>query len=868
MGERLDLPAPSAPNFAARVRETLMTYLGRQGDALNRGLTLRDLLEADLVRLREGFRPGLMRDPLPLEAGAAIDPTPDLTPPPTPTGFTVSAAISHVFVEHAAAAYAQGHGHLRTHLYGATVQAGGALPTFGQAVALAQFAGTVHAHPSNPATAWRLWITWESQDGVQSAVPAGGTHGLAATTGQDVSLLLDALTGSITESQLFQTLGSRIDLIDAAGTGLVTKVADLQTTYGNTTTSATHAAQAAQSAAAAVVAQTAALLAQSGAETAKDAAVTAKTNAETAAASASTSATQSSQSATGAAGSAASASTSATTAANSATAAGGSATAAATSATNASTYATAAETASSASTAARVAAESARDAATGSATAAATSAATATTKATEAGQSAASASTSATHAQTSAASASTSATNASTSATSAAGSASAASTSATLAATSANAAGGSATAAAGSASSASTSATDAANAATAANTTRVAAESAATNAATSASAAATSASTASTQANAAGQSATTASTAATQASTSQAEALAYRNQASTSATNAAGSAAAAAQDFSTVNARLNNAGGTGVTVEAGMSAQANSISGLSGQYTVKIDANGYVTGFGLASSAVNGVPTSSFILRADKFSIANPAGPGLSPIVPFVVNTTPETINGVLAPAGVYMDAAYLKNGTLTAAKIANATIDDAKIASLSAAKITAGTLSADRIAAGSLDAKIANLDAAVITAGTLGTARIGQASIGAAQIANAAVDTLKIAGNAVTIPVVASVDNAQFAGPVSITNDFGGSFPVFLQMTMRLSDTAVGPFQLTALGIGYDFGIYYPFNVLFMRTDYNVNAYNWVFSCSASFNIPAYTTARFWAGAISGGNYYTITFLVLGCKR
>ncbi|MBM3380624.1 MAG: hypothetical protein FJY39_13040, partial [Betaproteobacteria bacterium] len=422
MGERLDLPAPSAPNFAARVRETLMTYLGRQGDALNRGLTLRDLLEADLVRLREGFRPGLMRDPLPLEAGAAIDPTPDLTPPPTPTGFTVSAAISHVFVEHAAAAYAQGHGHLRTHLYGATVQAGGALPTFGQAVALAQFAGTVHAHPSNPATAWRLWITWESQDGVQSAVPAGGTHGLAATTGQDVSLLLDALTGSITESQLFQTLGSRIDLIDAAGTGLVTKVADLQTTYGNTTTSATHAAQAAQSAAAAVVAQTAALLAQSGAETAKDAAVTAKTNAETAAASASTSATQSSQSATGAAGSAASASTSATTAANSATAAGGSATAAATSATNASTYATAAETASSASTAARVAAESARDAATGSATAAATSAATATTKATEAGQSAASASTSATHAQTSAASASTSASNASTSATSAAGS--------------------------------------------------------------------------------------------------------------------------------------------------------------------------------------------------------------------------------------------------------------------------------------------------------------------------------------------------------------------------------------------------------------------------------------------------------------
>jgi hypothetical protein len=45
---------------------------------------------------------------------------------------------------------------------------------------------------------------------------------------------------------------------------------------------------------------------------------------------------------------------------------------------------------------------------------------------------------------------------------------------------------------------------------------------------------------------------------------------------------------------------------------------------LFAQYTVKIDNNGYVAGFGLASETVNGIPTSSFMVRADRFSIVNP----------------------------------------------------------------------------------------------------------------------------------------------------------------------------------------------------------------------------------------------------
>ncbi len=776
---RSDLPSDKSPNFNARIRETLMTYLGKTGDPLDRGVTLRDLIESGIVTLTN-LKLAKTSAPVPLQPGTAVTDavTPDLTPPPTPTGFTASPAITTVILEHDTPTYTQGHGHLRTRVYGAVRSSPSSpAPTFSNADEITQFSGTVASYATNPATTWHLWIKWESADGVLSATPAGGTNGVVATTGEDVQLLLDSLTGQITESQLFADLSARIDLIDASGTGLVTKVADLETTYGTTVAAAQSAADAAQSASDAVAAKTAAILAQGGAETAKDSAVTAKTNAETAAGNASTSATSAASSATAAGNSASNAATSATTAANSATAAGNSATAAATSATNASTYATDAETASTASSNAKVAAESARDAAEGSATAASTSASTASTKATDAATSATAASTSATNAATSASNAATSATNAATSETNAASSASSASTSATTAANSATAAGNSATAAATSATNASTSATNAETSSTASSAAKVSAESAKTaaeaaktSAETSATAAATSASTASTKASDAATSATAASTYATNAATSASNASTSETNAATSETNASGYATSAASSlqqvqatatgfdaskawnfdssvegwtasgmtqsvsgglvtltstggdpvwsspvldvvgatFNKIRARIRRVAGTAwqgtvyystashgssesyrkdiadttvtgewrvlewdmsalttggtdwasntitaIRIDLGSSgadvfdvdwvtigrvapqaysaaiaqeaaARANSDGQLFAQYTVKIDNNGYVSGFGLASETVNGTPVSSFLLRADRFSVVNP----------------------------------------------------------------------------------------------------------------------------------------------------------------------------------------------------------------------------------------------------
>lgn len=152
------------------------------------------------------------------------------------------------------------------------------------------------------------------------------------------------------------------------------------------------------------------------------------------------------------------------------------------------------------------------------------------------------------------------------------------------------------------------------------------------------------------------------------------------------------------------------------------------VSGLRAQYTVKIDLNGYVTGYGLAATYVDDEPTSSFAVRADQFYVAPPTnfsqettpsataagqvwyktdtkqvyystGTGTgswvlkNPTIPFVVRTTATTINGVSVPAGVYIDDAYIANGTITNAKIGNAVIDSAKISSIDANLINAGAL-------------------------------------------------------------------------------------------------------------------------------------------------------------------------------
>ncbi|MDB5613626.1 MAG: hypothetical protein JWQ22_1279 [Devosia sp.] len=118
---------------------------------------------------------------------------PNLDMPPTPTGFSAVGSLTFINMQHAAPTFTQGHGYMRTNIYG-KIWTGGARPTFADAVKITSFTGQVAAHPTTPATTWHLWATWVSRDGIES-LPAGGTNGIVAATGEDVERLVAAMTG-------------------------------------------------------------------------------------------------------------------------------------------------------------------------------------------------------------------------------------------------------------------------------------------------------------------------------------------------------------------------------------------------------------------------------------------------------------------------------------------------------------------------------------------------------------------------------------------------------------------------------------------------------------------------------------------------
>ncbi len=141
--------------------------------------------------------------------------------------------------------------------------------------------------------------------------------------------------------------------------------------------------------------------------------------------------------------------------------------------------------------------------------------------------------------------------------------------------------------------------------------------------------------------------------------------------------------------------------------------------GLTSQYSVKVDNAGHVAGFGLSNTSAGGTPTSAFIVRADKFAIVNPSSSAQvsnAPInnsnvtVPFVYTAyqAPSAANAFTeVQAGVYMDTAFIKNGSITTAMIGNATMDTANIT---------GQLSANRISGGKIDTSLLNIDGSSLT--------------------------------------------------------------------------------------------------------------------------------------------------------
>jgi hypothetical protein len=105
---------------------------------------------------------------------------PDLTAPIAPTGVVLTAGLTAFYVQTDVPSYTTGHGHMKAIVYGKEYVSG-PLPVFSDARPLAEFSGATVGVASATNTTWRVWVKWESLDGVLSAA-AGGTNGFAVTT--------------------------------------------------------------------------------------------------------------------------------------------------------------------------------------------------------------------------------------------------------------------------------------------------------------------------------------------------------------------------------------------------------------------------------------------------------------------------------------------------------------------------------------------------------------------------------------------------------------------------------------------------------------------------------------------------------------
>jgi len=150
----------------------------------------------------------------------------------------------------------------------------------------------------------------------------------------------------------------------------------------------------------------------------------------------------------------------------------------------------------------------------------------------------------------------------------------------------------------------------------------------------------------------------------------------------TEATTRATADTALSSDITTLISTVNTNNQTlTAALQTEATTRANADGSLFAQYTVKIDNNGHVSGFGLASETVSGTTTSAFIIRADKFAIVDPASTS---------NNLTNTPSADTVPFSIVGGVTYLKS-----AMIQDASISSAKIASLVANKITSGYINA-----------------------------------------------------------------------------------------------------------------------------------------------------------------------------
>lgn len=221
-------PSELRPLIAA-MTEILETGEGVRGDPLDRKVTLRDLLDSGIGKLRPGMRPNQDGN---LDSGFE-PPAPDLSIPPAPEGFDAQGSFYGMVNLSWNIPGRQYRNHAFTNVYRSEED------NFANAEAIGREAGGFYTDyvrddaidPDDPTKlkGYYYWISFTSVAGIEGP-PNSGTGTYAAPLA-DLAYVIELITGQIDEGVLARTLSERIDLIDGVGEGSVAaRLSSLQDT--------------------------------------------------------------------------------------------------------------------------------------------------------------------------------------------------------------------------------------------------------------------------------------------------------------------------------------------------------------------------------------------------------------------------------------------------------------------------------------------------------------------------------------------------------------------------------------------------------------------------------------------------------------
>lgn len=262
-----------------------------------------------------------------------------------------------------------------------------------------------------------------------------------------------------------------------------------------------------------------------------------------------------------------------------------------------------------------------------------------------------------------------------------------------------------------------------------------------------------------------------------------------------------------------------------------LTTQGNSINGLGAQYTVKVDNNGHVAGFGLASTTIDGTPKSDFMVRADRFSIVSTTSARPDVIITSNINSTTYRMgfssaanrNNFPIGASVYFvnhpddEAAADKVFSVTAHgqdSTSGNYIDVSKDASVTLQDLNATTAASLGVKLGRntipfvVDSGDVIIDTAYIKDGSITSAKIG--TLNADRITSGLLNTVDFYGNTIAGATI------YIGGTATYTQDAGGNnVGINTVVNPKITMSATGAlFDVNAFTIDNGAGTTTPFTV------------------------------------------------------